>query len=142
MNPSTFQVHRLVPLFGLLLLGCLEGDPNPYQQVLGSGGTDATLPALRSGATPGSPIFPGNECATDNSTPVSLSFSNESNDDLLVYWVDYSCVENAAGTIVRGGSGAFTSYAGHPWRLRRLATNELLFEYVATESEAQNVKLP
>lgn len=142
MKSRFFEFRPLALFSGLLLLGCLEGDPNPYQQVLGSGGSDSSPPPLRSGVTPGSPIFPGTECATDNSIPVSLSFSNASIDDLLVYWVDYSCVENAAGTLLRGGNGIFNSYAGHPWRFRRLSTNELLFEYLATESETQNVKLP
>lgn len=140
-----------------LASGCLLGDPNPYDGVVGSGGAGSggtgsggtssgggtsTTPGLRSGSPVGSSIAPGSECSTSSTTGVRLVFSSTFGRDLSVFWVDYGCAERAYGSLAAGGRFETTTYATHPWRLRDATTNELLFEYVASETPEQTVSLP
>ena len=133
-----------IGLLGLILSGCLVGDPNPYANVVGSGGSDGVgaVQGLRSGEPSGTPIVAGAECSVSSSEPVNLILQNQSSTrNLTVYWVDFSCAENLSGSLPAMGTFQVQTYVGHPWRLRDDA-GQLLYEYLPTNLEPQTVALP
>lgn len=110
----------------LTATACLEGDPNPYDQ-------------QSAGGTGPSAITPGAACSQNTNVPVSLSLNNRSTYTLRVYWVDYGCNEVDYGTLAPGGVFTTRTSATHPWRLRELNGNALVYEYVTGTSPTQSV---
>jgi len=121
-------------IFGALLLvsttfGCLEGDPNPYDQTMTSGGASNGPVA----------IAPGSACSQRSGVPVTLALNNRSARELRVLWFDYSCLEQFTRVLAPGQSFSTNTEASNSWRLRDSASNVLVFEYVTTSAALQNV---
>lgn len=113
-------------LLAAALTACLEGDPNPYD-LQSAGGKGPTS------------INPGTACSQNTNVPVSLSLNNRSTYTLRVYWVDYGCGEVDYGTLTPGGVFTTSTSATHPWRLREMSSNALVYEYVTGTSPTQSV---
>jgi VHL beta domain len=110
---------------------CLEGDPNPYAEQSGGGGS-ATAAAPTA-------ISPGNSCSQSTTAQVSLSLNNLSAYNLRVFWVDYGCQDVDYGSLAPGQTFTTSTLATHPWRLREATSNALVFEYVTGTSPTQSV---
>lgn len=124
-----------------LIMGCLEGDPNPLAGSgtgpLGSSGTSGTSGS--SGAQP-SPVTPSNQCSKSSSQPITLTFRNRTPDITLnIFWVDYGCSERSYGTIPPGADHVQQTFVTHPWRLRDARTGALLKEFVPAPSDGVTV---
>ncbi|HYP89684.1 MAG TPA: hypothetical protein VEQ59_16065 [Polyangiaceae bacterium] len=117
----------------LLLListqGCLEGDPNPYDQTTTTGGSGPVA------------IAPGNTCSQRSGAPVTLTLNNRSARQLRLLWVDYSCVEQPVRLLDPGQSFTASTESQNPWRLRDLSTNALVFEYTTNGTPLQSVDI-
>jgi hypothetical protein len=135
----------LVLLLPALVMGCLEGDPNPVGQPNASSGSPGSS-GFTSGSsgTPTPPVvLPGTACSGPGNQPVTLTFKNQtSNRSLDLLWVDQHCTEVKYATLGPGGSQVQPTFVGHPWRLRDTATGALYKEYVAVLPIAADVSVP
>ncbi len=132
------------PLLAALALGaCLEGDPNPYDRdtsedepVAGSSNNGSSGSSSSGGF--GS-IKASGKCSQSSGTMATLVLDNRTQRALRIYWVDYNCQEQYYGDVAAGQSFTVTTHATHPWRLRDLVTETLVFEYIAGTAATQNV---
>ena len=124
---SPFMRQRAAFLLVFSTLGCLEGDPNPYDQTTPTGGSGPVT------------IAPGNTCSQRSGVPVTLTLNNRSARQLRVLWVDYTCVEQPMRALEPGQSFTTSTEAQSPWRLRDLATNALVFEYTTSSTPLQSI---
>jgi len=60
--------------------------------------------------------------STDYSEPLYITFVNESDQDLDLYWYNYEGVKVPYGTIPAGGSKPMWTYATHPWDVEGVGT--------------------
>jgi hypothetical protein len=83
-----------------------------------TGGT-YTLLALDAGA-----------CSMNSNTPTSFQLVNDRDAAVDLVWVDYTCNENAYGTIAAGGQKTQGTYETHVWRVRNDADKAFLAGFV------------
>jgi len=79
------------------------------------------------------PVAAADACSTTSTTPVSLTFTNNSGAPVNIYWSDFNCVEvPTVSTLANGASTTLSSYVSHPWIVRDAGTGNALLCFVAT----------
>jgi hypothetical protein len=79
------------------------------------------------------PAAAADACSTVSTTPVSLTFVNNSGAPVNIYWSDFNCVEvPTVMTLANGASTTQASFVTHPWIVRDAGTGNALLCFVAT----------
>jgi hypothetical protein len=127
----------------VLLVGCLEGDPNPTSGQ-GSSGIGSSGSSGTSGQVAPSPtVQPSRACSQNSSQAVNLPFRNGFTDRTVrLFWVDYACNEVAYGVVGPGQTHVQQTFVSHPWRVRDASTNALYKEFIPTTTAPPEVVVP
>ncbi len=94
--------------------------------------------------TPVPETAPGEEapaCSTSSEVNVNLTFVNNSDNIVDVYWIDYNCEQQLYGTLEPGGSYQQGTYATHPWLFIDAKTGDTLKTFVAGVTD-EEVTIP
>jgi hypothetical protein len=81
------------------------------------------------------PVEQGPVCSTGSDVAVNLTFVNNSDQTVDVYWIDYNCEQQLYGTLEPGGSYLQGTYATHPWVFVDAKTEETLKTFVAGSTD-------
>ena len=76
----------------------------------------------------------------DGSEPVTLTFTNRSNETLTLYWVDFEGSEQPFGELALAATLEQETTGTHAWRLRDEAGN-VIAEFAATEEKEQVIEI-
>jgi len=125
-----------------LVAGCLEGDVNPLKQ----GSSSGTITPGSSGSS-GTPseiptVQPSGICSQGSTVAASITFRNQTNRSVDLFWADYQCKELNYGTIGPGASRFQQTYTSHVWRLRDTETGALYKEYIPSSKVPVDVVIP
>lgn len=121
---------EMVLFVAMGLAGCL-GDGRPledYVRDIQGQRTDGGLVIL--------PDAPPRLCSR-NGTAVQLSFINNSDRDISVFWVDQFCRELPYRTLAPGESYVQPTFSEHVWRLRDAATNAVLKDFLGVDETGE-----
>lgn len=130
------QLRRVGPLALAMLVGCLEGDPNPTSGQASSSGSSGQVP-------PAATIQPSSACSAASTQAVNLPFRNAFSDRTVrLFWVDTSCREIAYSAIASGQTFVQQTFVGHVWRVRDASTNALYKEVTPTTTAPPEVTVP
>jgi hypothetical protein len=123
-----------------LAAGCLEGDPNPLKQGSSSG---TITPGTSGSPATGIPTAqPSGTCSQGATVTATVTFHNQTNRSVDLFWADYQCKELDYGTIGPGASRLQQTYVGHVWRLRDTETGALYKEYIPSSKLPGEVTIP
>jgi hypothetical protein len=86
------------------------------------------------------PAAAADACSTVSTTPVSLTFVNNSGAPVNIYWSDFNCVEvPTVTTLANGASTTQASFVSHPWIVRDAGTGNALLCFVATGDQTVTI---
>ncbi|HEX5839419.1 MAG TPA: hypothetical protein VFY26_16400 [Anaerolineales bacterium] len=83
----------------------------------------------------------GPACSISSDVGVNLTFTNNSDSIVDVYWIDYNCEKQLYGTLEPGGSYQQGTYATHPWVFVDAETGDTLKTIVAGATD-EEVTIP
>merc|ERR1712061_344249 len=81
----------------------------------------------------------------DSNTPLYVTFDNEADQQVELFWLDFQGVERSYGTIAPGASLDINTFATHPWKAYgihdhsveiELDGDEVLYLTLATKEES------
>ena len=78
-----------------------------------------------------SPVVVPAAKSEQNTQATKLTFVNNSSEDLLVCWLDYTGTENLVYTLTPNSRYTQATYVTHPWIIRKASTKEALLYWVA-----------
>ncbi len=78
-------------------------------------------------------------CSTSGSTAASFTITNDRDAAIDLVWVDYSCAEQAYGTINPNASKNQGTYVTHVWRVRNDSDKAFLAGFVLNSANAFSV---
>jgi len=77
----------------------------------------------------------------NNNAPIKVEISNESNEELNIFWVNRSNKEVLNAEMEIGGQTTLTSYSGHAFAVRSAKSNSLLHGFKAIPVSGRNMKV-
>jgi uncharacterized protein YkwD len=77
------------------------------------------------------------QCSTEGKIQASITFVNNTNRQVDIYWVNYQCQEVKYNTLRPGQSYNQRTYVTHPWRIRDSQTGSILSEVVTRGGNSQ-----
>jgi hypothetical protein len=130
ISPRDITVKRLLLVFSLINLGCVNEDARPLSEYLAdyqrlSGGTldadmdmdsdasDDTNPDL-----PDSPDLAEDPCSTPSQDAVTVTLINGTSQDAALVWIDFECTPNYIQNIPPAGSVVQNTFVGHVFELQ------------------------
>ena len=75
--------------------------------------------------------IPGQACSVSSDVSVNITFENQSEKTIDVYWIDYDCERALYATLAPKESYVQGTFASHPWVFVDAGTGDVLKEYVA-----------
>lgn len=79
------------------------------------------------------------DCSAGYADPTQLSVYNNTNSSVKIYWKDYSCRERYYFTVKPGQTQLISTYATHPWRIRKASNGVLLKDIQLTSPNLTQV---
>lgn len=77
------------------------------------------------------------QCSKEGSRQASITFVNNTNRQVDIYWVNYQCEEVKYNTLRPGQSYRQRTYVTHPWRVRDSQTGTIVGEIVTRRGNSQ-----
>lgn len=80
-------------------------------------------------------------CSVKGTTPTNITFTNDSERTLRIYWIDYNCKETFYNTLPPGQSYTQPTFVTHPWSVRDANTDELLRQVVPADTTPLTIRV-